>query len=304
MIPVISANKRTLKGLTYNFSQSDGALSGFDYTNSAWTVASNKALSTPTLGAELFVNGAFAADTNWTKGTGWTIGSGAATHASGTASNISQNVGTVGDWYRVGFDITAAATSWTTAVFGATSNLGSLQYTTPQSVVSIGRQITGASLGIRANTTTVSTVDNATGKKITLSDMFASISGFQLSARISAGVTIPTQDAPCGVVGWLDSHTSPANFIICTHNGTNLRLTKCVAGVYTDLISTAATYSAGAEVSVRGLISGSDLLLTAYYNGVQISTQQTVSDAGIVSNTRHGMFSASETNTISRFTVR
>ena len=302
MIPVISTNRKK-RGRVYNFAQANGALVGFDYTNSAWTVASNKALSTPTLGAELFVNGAFAADTNWTKGAGWTIGSGVGAHAAGTASNLTQNVGTVGGWFRVGYDIASISGSYSNAIYGAASNLGR-QYTSPQSVVSIGRQITSASLGIRADTSTVCTVDNATGKRITLEDMFASISGFKTSATISVNATIPTQDAPCGVVGWLDSHTSPANFIVCFHDGSFLKLLKCVAGTYTSLISTVATYSAAAEVKMKGLRSGSDLLVTAYYNGVQISTQQTVSDAGIVSNTRHGMFSASETNTISRFAVR
>lgn len=41
-----------------------------------------------TLGSELAVNGTFAADTDWTKGTSWTIGTGKATHATGTASDL------------------------------------------------------------------------------------------------------------------------------------------------------------------------------------------------------------------------
>lgn len=37
-------------------------------------------------------NGGFDSDTIWTKGTGWSIGSGVATHASGTASQIDQAI--------------------------------------------------------------------------------------------------------------------------------------------------------------------------------------------------------------------
>lgn len=56
----------------------------------------------------LLSNGGFASDTIWTKGTGWTIGSGVATHASGTVSTISQAVSmSAGVNYRYGFSITA-----------------------------------------------------------------------------------------------------------------------------------------------------------------------------------------------------
>ena len=42
-------------------------------------------------GATRTTNGGFATDTDWTKGTGWTIAAGVATKASGTASDIEQN---------------------------------------------------------------------------------------------------------------------------------------------------------------------------------------------------------------------
>jgi uncharacterized phage protein gp47/JayE len=43
-------------------------------------------------GADIVTNGAFAADTDWTKGTGWTIAAGKATHAAGTGSDLSQAI--------------------------------------------------------------------------------------------------------------------------------------------------------------------------------------------------------------------
>ncbi|SFI31469.1 hypothetical protein [Nitrosomonas sp. Nm34] len=58
------------------------------------------------LSAEKAVNGIFAADTNWTKGTGWTIGSGVATKAPGSASNLTQNMSLLQNkFYRVSFDV-------------------------------------------------------------------------------------------------------------------------------------------------------------------------------------------------------
>jgi len=302
MIPVISANKRAKRGRIYNFTQADGALAGFEYTNSAWTVASNKALSTPTLGAELFLNGTFAADTNWTKGTGWTIGSGVATHAAGTAATISQNIATANKWYRLEWDATITASTFC-ALYGNAVNLGKTISTTGTGLVS-ARHTLLTGLGYRALTTTsAGSIDNASAKEITISDMMATISGLKNSANISASVTIG-QDTPAGVVGWLDSYTSPANYIVCFHNGENLTLLKVVAGAITQLINTAATYVAGAAITLKGTRSGSNLLLNAFYNGAQVGTQQTVSDAGIVSNTRHGIFSSTSLNTFSNFTVR
>jgi hypothetical protein len=41
-------------------------------------------------GTDVVTNGGFGEDASWTKGTGWTIGAGVATHAAGTASYLSQ----------------------------------------------------------------------------------------------------------------------------------------------------------------------------------------------------------------------
>ncbi len=90
----------------------------------------------------------------------------------------------------------------------------------------------------------------------------------------------------------LDSAGSPANFVIAYHDGVTCKLEKCVAGTYTSLISVTTTYVAGAILTVRR--QGNAVRL--YYNNALIGTEQTVSDAGIVSNTLHGTFSTYELN--------
>jgi hypothetical protein len=58
------------------------------------------------LGSELVANGGFDVDASWTKGTGWTISSGEASHAAGTASYLSQSVSlTLGKTYRATCDV-------------------------------------------------------------------------------------------------------------------------------------------------------------------------------------------------------
>jgi hypothetical protein len=57
-------------------------------------------------------NGGFDSDSLWTKGTGWTIGSGVATKSAGTGSNLAQTIPTVpGQVYRIRATVTRSAGS-------------------------------------------------------------------------------------------------------------------------------------------------------------------------------------------------
>lgn len=72
--------------------------------------------------ANLVANGDFASDTVWTKGTGWTIGSGVAT-TTGTGSDLSQTISiTNGVTYTVTYTITQiSATASHTVLLGGTT---------------------------------------------------------------------------------------------------------------------------------------------------------------------------------------
>ncbi len=61
------------------------------------------------IGPNLIVNGSFATDTAWTKGTGWTIAAGVATAVATGASALSQVIAALvpGKTYRVTYSITA-----------------------------------------------------------------------------------------------------------------------------------------------------------------------------------------------------
>jgi hypothetical protein len=105
-----------------------------------------------------------------------------------------------------------------------------------------------------------------------------------------------------GLVTNLDSAATPANFVISYLDGAgNCKMDKNVAGTYTNLISTATgcTYSAGKEMVVVKDATAYRL----YYNSTFIGTQQTVSDAGIISNTIHGLFSTGAAQTLDDFIV-
>jgi hypothetical protein len=61
----------------------------------------------------LVTNGTFDTDTNWIKGTGWTISGGKATYSSATASQLQQvNVFEVGKTYKVYFDVATVSAGY------------------------------------------------------------------------------------------------------------------------------------------------------------------------------------------------
>lgn len=78
-----------------------------------------------TLGTELVTNGRFTADSDWTKGTGWTISGGAAVKSAGSAADLTQNITlTAGKVYLVFFNVTRSAGTLTVAITGGTTPIG------------------------------------------------------------------------------------------------------------------------------------------------------------------------------------
>ena len=283
------------------FDRADGAL-GRTWSGATWTISSNKAINTPTLGSELIVNGAFASDTVWTKGTDWSITGGAGVRAAGATPNtvISQAVLTTGVWYRAVFEVIACVAGSFRPYYNAgyaNANLGA-----PGTSTSSNRA-TGTAAGVIAvSAGTDGSVDNASFKALTLSQLFATLDGKQANPLdIAVAITAhATQAHPAGLVLNLDSASVPANFVLATVDRTGaIKLIKCVAGTYTDVATGSQSYAAGGQLRV----TKSSTSYTVYYNGVEAIAAQTISDAGIVSNTLHGMFSTHESNLLDNFVL-
>ena len=121
-----------------------------------------------TLGSELVTNGGFATDTDWTKGTGWTIGSGVATKAAGTASVLSQAISlTAGKTYFVTYQITRSAGTVTARFTGGTTVSGTAR-SLSGSYIELLVAVTGnTTLEFSADATFAGTVDNVTVKEVT-----------------------------------------------------------------------------------------------------------------------------------------
>jgi len=146
--------------------------------------------------------------------------------------------------------------------------------------------------------------DDVSAKPLSLASLFATVDAGIANATPRANIWANEFNddfrVPAGVVANLDDPDSPANFVLAYHDTSLFRVVKCVGGVYTVLIDTALAYVQGAAVEIRRPTGNT---YRFYYNGAQVGTDQTVSDAGIVSNTHYGAFSTYSGVKISRFTI-
>lgn len=141
----------------------------------------------------LLVNAAFDTDTVWTKGAGWTIASGKASHASGSSSLISQAVTLkAGKYYRTAFlvsDLTAS--QFTPRLSGGTTRSGLAVSANGDKSDRI-QAVTGNNLfSIVATATTVGSVDNLVLFEETTTCLAAGIHYFWLEPQNDDGVPGP-----------------------------------------------------------------------------------------------------------------
>lgn len=280
-----------------------------------WTVASNKMVNTPTLGAELIVNGDFA---NWTGDDpdNWTVsgevandpevseaatgeshadtptlgGGWANIYSTGAALEIYQNVLTAGTWYRGSYkaEITTGGINY--------NNQGSsrsYRTTTGESIFIF--HATGIDVTLRRRTGTDDlNVDDVSTKAITLAELVnipdLGITNVVAESEIAVD---PAGEWAGLAIGW-DSQSSPANGIWIFHDGTNVIIQKVVAGAQTTVADTATAFSANALLKCHR--DGSSV--EVFYNNVKIGSTVTISDAAILAGTRHGAFSTDATPTM------
>lgn len=130
------------------------------------------------LGAELVTNGNFAVDSDWTKGAGWTIGSGIATYTTGSTpatAILSQAIAsTVGAMYRVTVDMAVNDSLGTISVTlgdtiaGVMTNPGSYTfYVTPKCTGNIDFYVYNVLTSSTAPTTSPTmSIDNVSVRQI------------------------------------------------------------------------------------------------------------------------------------------
>lgn len=209
---------------------------------------------------------------------------------------------TTGKWYRwsgwlrnttstVGVGFTQSNTSYS-GIVPPSPGIASTSWTQ----ISGSVRVTAANPAISAYVYTngAGRFDDVEMYELSLASLFSLVVHSSPDVDISTEITRPSDGYwQVGVAARVDSATSPANFILALSVNTNgshsIHLTKCVAGTYTTVQTATVTYVAGARL--RLVCSGNSA--SVYYNDVQIGSTQTISDAGIISNTLHGLFSTS-----------
>lgn len=256
------------------------------WTGATWTIATNKAVNTPTTMADVIVNGAMAADTDWTHGVNWAIAAGVAT-ATAPAGDLSQTVAplTAKVWYRLTYDVTRTAGT-ITPTYGTATGVARSANGTYTEVVRANN--TGFKLAPDA--AYAGTVDNVVVLPNTLSSLFSSLTAATTNVVASVDITFDaTSGVQAGLVLALDSASSPDDFIIvyCNRVDNKIYVDKCINGTYTNVTSTAYTYAAGAKL----VVAKDGTSLTVWYNNALIGSVSTIADAEVASATIHGLFS-------------
>ena len=136
-------------------------------------------------------------------------------------------------------------------------------------------------------------VDNYSVKPVTFASQFALIQTGSMRVNAKAAVTLPGAEvfAAGGVAVNINDPTTPTSGVIAYTRSGTVSLWKYVNGTPTGLIfETSAAYEAGGVIEIR---TPSTNTYQLWYRGTQVGADQIISDAAIVSNTYHGLFTAS-----------
>lgn len=326
---VVRGASRGLLPFTDTF-DGDGALAAPWLNAATWARVSGAAVNTPTEGANLLANAGLETWTTPTNAASWTEtiagtstvneesaivhGGAKSARLDVDSSNSQADIGqvpspalAVGDWFISRFWLRTSASGKTATIIhnnqapGAASPLNPgtnwVQSQLTSRVVTLSgftvnvRKLSAASASIYADDTSVN--------KFTFPTLMAYIAA-GASDIIAKGAWTIVPSTLAGVAINLDSSTNPQNGVFLLHAGSDLAtlyLWKVVAGVWTQVATATAIYVAGANVELRK--NGTTYQM--FYNGTQRGTNQTISDAGVISNTIAAMVSTYAGNSVTSF---
>ena len=180
----------------------------------------------PTEGAEEITNGDFATDTNWTKGTGWTISGGSLNGSSSTSSTYQNNGLVNGTMYIATYIVSNYVSGSVQIKLGGslgqarTSNGTYTEVLTATQVITwlVGNNFTGS-------------IDNVSVKEYTSADMDVTRAtaatrvdenGLVNYAEIVGGEEITNADFSGGSTGWTVTNSDADNYVV--FDGSTARL--------------------------------------------------------------------------------
>lgn len=308
-------------GFTDSFNRADGALGNDWLYTGDWNIVSNKLVGNPAVtGSNLITNGDFETGnppTGWNAAASNSIaqnadarpGSAGTNSAlvtvGGSAFAISRLVNTgitAGRFYKTTYwGKRGSNTQYGTSTFDPYYNNNTSWEEKSNGKISNGTAFTAYLLG----STGTFYVDDVEVKQIVTSNVFA-IRDFGKSNADTPVKANRTGDHYGGIVLGVDDITTPTDYITVGIDSYDIsavapvnvvKVTKVVGGVYTVLLNTGITYVA--DQVLRVVKNGA--AIKVFYNGIQIADDLFASDAGIVNNTKHGLFSTGNSNSFDDF---
>ena len=183
-----------------------------NFTNDSWLkLRASVQADASTAGSELVTNGSFDTDTNWTKGTGWAIGGGVATHT-GSTGNLTQNIGMAGKSVLVTFNIVSIADGVVNIFDNSVGTFALFSFNTV-GVKTFYLHQAGNEIGFRSSSTSAS-IDNVSVKEV-------------------QGFASPSSDNPFGALNLVEDTTNGTHILyknnVVTGAGTNTLSVKVKA---------------------------------------------------------------------------
>lgn len=282
---------------TQDFS-ANASLGGWIIPGAA-AVAAGKVNITPTLEPDVIINGGFGANTDWNFTGGWGIAGGVASNT-GPDGNLSAHVNPLvaGRWYRVVY--TQARTAGGNAVYLNGFFVG---YMGGSSTYTLDGLSDGGQFYLSSGGSFNGSVDNIFCYPIPLRTMLMARRFAITQGILSATIVSPNSSQRSGIIGWLNDPYNPINFIEAFSSRASASLVKVVNGIRTVLIGESAiTYSSGALLEIRRLAGTNTFQL--WYNGTQVSTDKTITDASVINNQYFGILSANAANGCGAFSFQ
>ncbi len=286
-----------------SFNRADGALGNTEIgtyswsATAAWSISTNKVTTNPELSANLVINGTFDADTDWTKGTGWTIEGGVAKRAATPVSATSLTQNGTGSTFKNGLFYrtnTRVAGNHAVSVGGQemplTGSLDTIYWGKNTDQVAFTSGVWG-----------YTEIDAVNVQRLTLTDVFATINPGIADITVAADFVIAYKLHTVGLVLCMDDPANPQNFVVVqllqdNYGANRINVAQCLSGVITtSVLSDADTV----QTTSRLTVSKVDKVLHIYHNGNLRALWEM--NAALAMNTNHGLINSSNLNSITNF---
>ena len=287
-------------------------------SGTTWSVSGGKGINTPIGGEQLVdggLEGAYTAGlhTSFTKAGSPTVAQSSDSHSGTKAQSFASTTGsdmidtspadTVGQWKRVSVwakqssigagRVNLAKSDGANFMLVGTISSGSYtKYVRTYRAIASGNNYIRVYAPAGGSDTVI--VDDLSLQTLNLSDLLSLHPSSTPDVFAGIDITVIAGTQVGLALNW-DSSSNPQNGVLVYFDGTNCKIDKCVAGVWTNVLSSAAT--------VSRLIVGKIASSYRVYTPTALIGSVTIADAGIVNNTLHGLFSTYEGNTVDNWTV-